>query len=426
MHHIGSHWRMYREMVSMSFMAVRVNKLRSFLSVLGISIGIFCVVSVYALVNSLEYSLKNQFNKLGADVVFVEKWPWDDFGNNYPWWTYFKRPVTSMEEAQYLKEKVSSKYASTVAYNFSQNADIQAEGNALKNITIKCVSYDFNEIQTLSMRKGRFFTEEEALSARSVVVIGFNIAQQLFGHSEVLGQKIRVKNMELTVVGVCEYQGTNIIGSSSDDVIYVSDQLGITWGSPQNAGEAQILIKAAPGVELDDLSVEVSRIMRQIRKLQPQDEDNFAVNQMSMITNAVSTLFVQIKKIGLIIGSFALLVGCFGVANIMFVSVKERTREIGIQKALGATHAAISIQFLLESIWLSVIGGILGLVMVQCLMKALSVLGEQQLGKDMVLGLDMENALFGFLISIVVGIVAGFMPARSAARMAPVEAIRAQ
>ncbi len=413
-----------RETLRMSYQAVRLNKLRSLLSVLGISIGIFCVVSVYALVHSLETSLNNQFNKLGSDVVFVQKWPWDDFGNNYPWWTYLKRPQSSPEDARFLTQKISPKLVSATAYIFKTNADLQAGGKNAKGITVNCISSKFPEIQPIDIELGRMFTEEEARAGRAVTIVGNSIARELWGTTQVLGKTMRIKNTDVVVIGVCEYQGSNIIGASNDNVVYVSDQWGKNLISYRNANDAQILLKAAPGISLEEVQFEARRLMRQIRRLKPQEVDDFAVNKMSMITEAISTLFIQIRKIGIIIGGFAMLVGCFGVANIMFVSVKERTREIGIQKAIGAKNFAISAQFLMESIWLSIAGGIIGLLAVQLVLWLLGLVAAQQFGNDVVLSLSPEDTLLGVVTSVIVGLVAGVIPARSAAKLNPVDAIR--
>lgn len=413
-----------RETLRMSYQSVRLNKLRSFLSVLGISIGIFCVVSVYALVHSLETSLNNQFNKLGSDVVFVQKWPWDDFGNNYPWWTYLKRPQSSPEDARFLSQKIAPKLVSTTAYIFKSNFDLQAGDKNAKGIMVNCISYHFSEVQPIDIEFGRFFTEEEVRAGRAVAVIGNTLSLALFGTPQSVGKTLRIKNKEVVVVGVCEFQGSNMIGASADNVVYVSDQWGKNLISFQNANDAQILLKAAPGVPLEEVQFEARRLMRQIRRLKPQESDDFAVNKMSMITEAISSLFIQIRKIGIIIGGFAMVVGCFGVANIMFVSVKERTREIGIQKALGAKNVAISAQFLMESIWLSIAGGIIGLLAVQMVLWLLGMVVQQQFGNDVVLSLSPNDTLLGVITSVIVGLVAGIIPARSAARLNPVDAIR--
>lgn len=413
-----------RETLRMSYQSVRLNKLRSLLSVLGISIGIFCVVSVYALVHSLETSLNNQFNKLGSDVVFVQKWPWDDFGNNYPWWTYLKRPQSSPEDARFLSQKIAPKLVSTTAYIFKSTFDLQAGDKNAKGITVNCISFHFPEVQPVDIEIGRLFTEEEVRAGRAVAVVGNSIARELFGTTQAVGKTLRIKNKEVVVVGVCEFQGSNMIGASADNVVYVSDQWGKNLISYRNANDAQILLKAAPGVSLEEVQFEARRLMRQIRRLKPQESDDFAVNKMSMITEAISSLFIQIRKIGVIIGGFAMVVGCFGVANIMFVSVKERTREIGIQKALGAKNVAISAQFLMESIWLSIAGGFIGLLAVQGVLWLLGMVVQQQFGNDVVLSLSPEDTLLGVVTSVIVGLVAGIIPARSAARLNPVDAIR--
>jgi putative ABC transport system permease protein len=279
-------------------------------------------------------------------------------------------------------------------------------------------------VQPIDIEFGRFFTEEEVRAGRAVAVIGNTLSLALFGTPQAVGRTLRIKNKEVVVVGVCEFQGSNMIGASADNVVYVSDQWGKNLISFQNASDAQILLKAAPGVPLEEVQFEARRLMRQIRRLKPQESDDFAVNKMSMITEAISSLFIQIRKIGVIIGGFAMVVGCFGVANIMFVSVKERTREIGIQKALGAKNIAISAQFLMESIWLSIAGGIIGLLAVQMVLWLLGMVVQQQFGNDVVLSLSPSDTLLGVVTSVIVGLVAGIIPARSAARLNPVDAIR--
>lgn len=412
-----------RESMRMSWQAVRLNKLRSLLSVLGITIGIFCVVAVYSLVHSLEKSLNNQFNKLGKDIVFVQKWPWDDFGNNYPWWQYLKRPKSAPSEAEFLSDRMPDGLVDATAYIYKYRLETSANGNSLKNITTNFISHEFSKIQSIDIEVGRYFTWQESRAGRPVAILGNKVALGLFGTTDIVGEKIRIGNNNGTVVGVCEYQGDNMIGASNDNLIYVPVNWGSTFLSYRNGDDAQILLKAAENVDLELVRFEAKRLMRQTRRIKPTEEDDFAVNQMSMITEVISDLFEQIRKIGLIIGGFAMLVGCFGVANIMFVSVKERTREIGVQKALGATNVTISLQFILESIWLSIAGGVIGLVLVQGVLYILGKIAQSQMpGLELTMG--PEDTLFGVVTSVVVGLLAGFLPARSAAKLTPVEAIR--
>jgi putative ABC transport system permease protein len=228
------------------------------------------------------------------------------------------------------------------------------------------------------------------------------------------------------VIGVCKFEGASMINNSSDDGVFVPSKWGLGFFSYKQSEDAQIMVRAADGVSIDDLRIDVAQSMRAYRRLKPGAENDFAVNKMSMITDAISSLFGQIKKIGLIIGAFAMLVGCFGVANIMFVSVKERTQEIGIQKALGAQKWFIQVQFLLESIWLCIAGGLIGIFFVWLVLYGLNAAFSSSLGVGATLSLGMEDALIGIITSVVVGIVAGFIPAASAANMDPVTAIRSK
>jgi putative ABC transport system permease protein len=414
----------YGEALKMSFMALVNNKLRSALSVLGITIGIFCVVSVYALVHSLEKSLNNQFSKYGSDVLFVQKWSWDDFGENYPWWNFLKRPESSPEEAEFLSRRLDPALYSSIAFMYNFNRDISAGKEAVKSASIRSISHDYNQVQDVPVSEGRYFSGDESSAGRAVVILGNDIARNLFPGTSALGKQVRIGSFVATVVGVCEYQGSNMMGSSVDDAVFIPSKWALGIMPYRYANEVQIMVKSSKGGKLDDLKIEVNRLMRQFRKLKPNQENNFSVNQMTMITDAISGMFGQIQKIGIVIGGFAMLVGSFGVANIMFVSVKERTREIGIQKSLGAKNWFIRTQFLLESIWLSIAGGGIGLIFVWLLLLVLDVFAKQSMGNGVELSLGLEDIYMGVVTSFVVGLLAGFLPAQAAAKMSPVEAMR--
>lgn len=410
----------------MSVSAIRQNKLRSVLSVLGITIGIYCIVAVYALVHSLEININQQFTKYGTNVLFVQKWPWDEFGGNYPWWKYLSRPVSAPQEAQFLESKLSKERAANVAYNFDREEKVSASGVTLDGTRVVCISHGFMAIQDLSVEDGRLFTLEESNTGQPVAILGSTIAQQLFGGGRGVGSTIRIGNRVCRVIGICATEGTSIINNSRDERVFVPLKLGLGMYSYRENDNAQVMIQANAGVNLDDLAVDVTQLMRQYRKLKPGKDPNFAVNKMTMITDAVSQLFKQIKNIGFVIGGFAMIVGCFGVANIMFVSVKERTKEIGIQKALGAPHVFIQFQFLLEAIWLCIIGGIIGMFFVWLTFLGLNAALQQTMGEGFALVLSASDAQLGVWVSALVGVVAGFIPATQAARLNPVEAMRAK
>jgi putative ABC transport system permease protein len=412
--------------VRVSVSAIRQNKLRSVLSVLGITIGIYCIVAVYALVHSLEININQQFTKYGTNVLFVQKWPWDEFGGNYPWWKYLSRPVSAPQEAQFLESKLSKERAANVAYNFDREEKVSASGVTLDGTRVVCISHGFMAIQDLSVEDGRLFTLEESNTGQPVAILGSTIAQQLFGGGRGVGSTIRIGNRVCRVIGICATEGTSIINNSRDERVFVPLKLGLGMYSYRENDNAQVMIQANAGVNLDDLAVDVTQLMRQYRKLKPGKDPNFAVNKMTMITDAVSELFKQIKNIGFVIGGFAMIVGCFGVANIMFVSVKERTKEIGIQKALGAPHVFIQFQFLLEAIWLCIIGGIIGMFFVWLTFLGLNAALQQTMGEGFALVLSASDAQLGVWVSALVGVVAGFIPATQAARLNPVEAMRAK
>lgn len=407
--------------------ALRKNKLRSALSVLGITIGIYCIIVVYSLVHSLEKNINDNFSTFGTDVLFVQKWPWDEIGSNFPWWKYMNRPEASYDEARYLEANMGKEWVSAVAFAFSSQAKLEYQGVALTETSLMSVSHQYNEVQKVDVEKGRYFTSEESNAGRAVCIIGASVAENLFGTADPVGKEIRVKNRVFRVVGVCRREGQSIINASADERVFIPVRIGLTMVNyKEGAQGTQILLKAAEGVSLDDLTWETRQMMRRIRRLQPERDETFSVNRMSMITSAVSDLFGKITVIGVIIGGFSMLVGCFGVANIMFVSVKERTQEIGIQKALGAGRSFILAQFLTESVILCMVGGLIGLGLVWSTLKLFNMILTTQMQSPVTLYLSGSDVLLGLTVSVAVGLVSGIVPASSGARLNPVDAIRSK
>jgi putative ABC transport system permease protein len=415
------------ESLSMAVDAIRKNKLRSVLSVLGITIGIYCIIVVYALVHSLEKNINDNFASFGTDVLFVQKWPWDEFGGNYPWWKYLRRPETTIEEARFLEENIGENWATAVAFAFSSRVKVECQGVSLTETQLSCVSHRYNEVQKADVEFGRYFTADESSSGRPVCILGAKIAENLFSAADPIGKDVRIKNQVCRVIGVFRREGQSIINASADERILIPMKFGMgMMNYRENSDGTQILLRAAPGVALDDLSFETAQLMRRYRRIGPYQEASFSVNRLSMITNAVSELFGTITVIGVIIGGFSMVVGCFGVANIMFVSVKERTQEIGIQKALGANRGFILAQFLTESVILCILGGMIGLGLVWSTLKLFNVFLKYQMESSITLYLSVSDVMLGLVVSILVGLLAGFLPASSGAKLNPVDAIRAK
>lgn len=397
------------------------------MSVLGITIGIYCIIVVYSLVHSMEKNINDNFSQFGTDVLFVQKWPWDEFGSNYPWWKYLKRPETTFEEAKFLEENLGAEWVSAVAFTFGSSVKVEHRGISLTSTQLASISFGFNKVQKVDLAKGRYFTEDETQAGRAVCIIGAVVASNLFGKENPLGKEIRIKNRVCRVIGVCKAEGQSIINSSADEKVYIPVKLGMNMMNYKEGSQGtQILLKAAEGVSLDDLSWETAQLMKRFRRTKPGAEETFSVNRMSMITNAVSELFNNIKLIGLVIGGFSMLVGCFGVANIMFVSVKERTQEIGIQKALGAKKPFILFQFLTESVVLCIVGGLIGLMLVWSTLKLFNFILQYQMESSVSLFLSGQDVIIGLLVSVAVGLIAGVWPASAGANLNPVDAIRSK
>lgn len=407
--------RILGESFQFAWHALKVNKLRTILSLLGVTIGILTIVAVFTVFDSLERSIRSSVQDLGSNVIYVQKWPWGG-GGEYPWWEYLSRPEPRYQELEALKDRVDK--AQYMAYAFGNQQDVQYRRNAVEDATIFSVSYDYNRIWQHNLKQGRYFSLTEAQRGVPVAVLGAEVARGLFPGGNPLGREIRVMGRKVRVIGVFEKQGQSLVGNSMDGNIVVPVNFTRQLRSAEEQNNALIMVQARPEVSMTALRDELEGSMRAIRRLQPRAENNFALNEISMITSSLDSLFGVIGIAGTVIGGFSVLVGAFGIANIMFVSVRERTNQIGIQKSLGAKRYFILLQFLLESVLLCLVGGAVGIGLVAVLVPQL---GQEW---DFDIQLSLYNVLQGLGIAFFTGIIAGFLPALQASRLDPVEAIR--
>lgn len=393
------------------------HKFRAFLSFLGVSIGIMTIISVLSVVDSLEKNIRNSVDSLGENVIYIQKWPWqEEGGKDYEWWRYYKRPEVDLQEFNIIKE--SSNFSNLSAFVFDGTRTVKSKNNTIEDVNIRGITYRYLDLLNFDLVDGRFFNEEEINSGRAYVVVGNNVAKGLFENENPIGKRIKIAGMNTTVIGLIEKQGQSIVDFISlDDVILCSYLFGRRIINIDKS-DPFIIIQPRDGISIRQLRDEVTAILRNQRTISPLEEDNFAINQVSIAKQFLDNLFGVINLAGWIIGGFSILVGGFGISNIMFVSVKERTSIIGIQKALGAKNYFILIQFLFEAIVLCLIGGALALAIVWILVILINNF------IDFRLVLSTGNILLGIFISFFIGVFSGIMPAYSASRLDPVEAIR--
>ncbi|HRK26514.1 MAG TPA: ABC transporter permease [Chitinophagales bacterium] len=395
------------------------NRLRTFLSVLGITIGIFCVIAVQMMVESVQQNVKQSFARLGNDVVYIDRFPWDE-DPSMNWWKYIKRPMPTLSEFKAIESKAMS--AGAVAMRIIiQGQDLKHRNSVVENVPMAAATHEFGNIFNLEFEDGRFFTTVESQLGGNVIVLGSKLASNLFPNlGSAVGNEVRMKGKKLTVVGVLKPEGQSLLGDGFDEVAILPYNFMRRYIDPNSERVMPLIaVKAADGVNTEQLKDDLRAVLRAERKLKPKEDDNFALNQMSLLTAVIDNVFAVINAAGFLIGIFAILVGGFGIANIMFVSVKERTGIIGIKKSLGAKNYFILIEFLIEAVFLSILGGLLGLLAVWLL----SLVGNNFV-ESFKLVLSMNNVKTGIFLSVVVGVLSGFIPALSAARMNPVEAIR--
>jgi len=399
--------------------SLRGNMLRTFLSLLGITIGIFCIITIKSSVDSLEDNILAGFEELGSDVIFVDVMPWnEDPGQNY--WKYAKRPDPSLKDFEAIEKK--SKYAGKTSYTvFTGGRTIKYGSSNVSDAFIMGSTPDYKDIQGIEAEYGRFFTPAEYQNGSNKIVLGYKVAEALFQTLDPIGKKVKLFGQNYQVIGTLKSEGNNPFNFITfDDVIWISyNNMRRFVNTSEKSQVGRILsVKAKEGIENRELKGEVSSILRRSRRLRPIEENNFALNEMSTLSTIIESVTGALNIAGFIIGIFSLIIGMFSVANIMFVSVKERTNLIGIKKALGAKHYYILLEFLVESVILCVIGGIIGLGLVWATLTIISNMS------DFPMNLSFFNMALGLGVSIFVGIVSGIIPASIASRLDPVVAMR--
>lgn len=409
---------LFKESVAFAVKALRVNLLRTVLSLLGVTVGIFCIVGVSAFFDNIEGEIAQSFSMIGDDLIFVQKWPMgpEDGDEEYAWWKYMRRRNPTVRDADMLSERLTT--AAAVSYQVKIWRTLENGNSNIENVPIAGVGFSHNKTVAIKLQSGRWFTETECNTGRPVCIIGTNVAQGLFGEQSPIGQKLKLSGVKMEVIGLIEREGNGLMPESLDDIAIINIGSARRLVDLRNAQEVSITVKAAEGISVDETKDELIGTLRAIRGVKPKQANDFSVIEASFILDAMQSVFGVLDITSIVIGIFALLVGGFGVLNIMYVSVRERTGIIGIQKSLGANNRFIRNQFLMEAIFLCLIGAAVALLLVWVILLIVSGVME------MTLTLSLGNVLYGVSIATGIGLLAGFLPARKASRMNPVEAIR--
>lgn len=412
--------RVFKESFAQALQQLIANKLRSFLSLLGVTIGIFCIIAVKSAVNSLEDNIRNSFKRIGDDILYISKMPWnEDPQENY--WKYQRRPNPSFTDYKILTERLNSAQAVSF-YLIAGARTIKYEGNSVENTFAIAPTMEFGEVHNMEFETGRYFSQIEYNSGAPKILIGAKVADELFGTIDPLGREVKYFGQKMQVIGVIKRAGKSLIQPFNFDnaVLFTYEfARSVINVKPQTPWGTSLEIKAKNNVSLLQLRDEVIGTLRAARQLRPSEKDDFSINELSILLSATESFFAVLNSLGYVIGGFALLVGMFSVANIMFVSVKERTSIIGIKKALGAKRSVILTEFLIEAIILCLLGGIIGLIFVWSILKIVSIFSAFEMY------VSLSNMINTVLLSVIVGVIAGFIPAAQAASLDPVEAMRA-
>jgi putative ABC transport system permease protein len=401
----------------MALQEFRSNKLRTFLSLLGITFGIFCIISVLSTISSMQLAVNNDLKSFGTKTIYIDKWQYSG-GPDFPWWKYVKRPVPKFEEARLLRLKVPD--AEHIDFEIDNTGNVDYGDNSLSGVQYYGNTEDFDKIEQVTIGPGRYFQQADFERGTPYIVMGYRIAQRLFSSPErAVGKSVKLNDGKVAIViGVVTKQGQSLINAWDFDNSILLTYNFMRQIFREEYSNPKILAQGDSIITSTALTEELRGAMRSIRKLSPTQEDNFAVNNIDNLSKFLEPIFAGMNIGGWAIAALSLLVGMFGVANIMFVTVRERTSQIGLKKAIGAKRGSILMEFLLESAFLCIIGGLIGMGAVFVLTLIFSAI------LDFHVFIPLNIIVLAVFICLFTGVLAGIVPAFIAARMDPVVAIR--